>query len=72
MRHAAGPTRLAERQDVGAPGERAYDVFLRCFEAGLLIRTTGDIAALSPPLIIDEVHIDQIFDILGTAIREAA
>ena len=56
----------------GAAGQRAYDVFLRCFEAGLLIRTTGDIAALSPPLIIDEIHIDQIFDILGKAIREAA
>ena len=56
----------------GAAGQRAYDVFLRCFEAGLLIRTTGDIAALSPPLIIDEVHIDQIFDILGKAIKEAA
>ena len=34
----------------GAPGTRAYDVFLECFNSGLLIRVTGDIIALSPPL----------------------
>ena len=34
----------------GAPGKRAYDVFVDCFEKGLLIRVTGDIIALSPPL----------------------
>jgi beta-alanine--pyruvate transaminase len=56
----------------GEPTRRAYDVFLRCYEAGLLVRTTGDIVALSPPLIIDESHIDQIFDTLGKAIKEAA
>jgi beta-alanine--pyruvate transaminase len=56
----------------GEPTRRAYDVFLRCYEAGLLVRTTGDIVALSPPLIIDETHIDQIFDTLGKAIKEAA
>jgi beta-alanine--pyruvate transaminase len=52
----------------GAPGARAYEVFVDCFERGLLIRVTGDIVALSPPLIIKKAHIDQIFDILNTAI----
>ena len=56
----------------GRPAARAYDVFLRCYERGLLIRTTGDIAALSPPLIVGKQHIDQMFDTLGRALKEAA
>ncbi len=50
---------LESRAD--APGARAYEVFVKCFEAGLLIRYTGDILAFSPPLIIDEAQIEQIF-----------
>jgi beta-alanine--pyruvate transaminase len=45
----------------GAVGARAYDVFVKCFEAGLLIRVTGDIIAISPPLIITPGQIDEIF-----------
>lgn len=44
----------------GAPGQRAYEVFVKCFEQGLLIRVTGDIIALSPPLILEEEHIVKI------------
>ena len=44
---------------------RAFDAFLACYEKGLLIRTTGDIIALSPPFIIEKSHIDTIFDTLG-------
>jgi beta-alanine--pyruvate transaminase len=44
----------------GSPGARAYDCFLRCYQKGILIRTTGDIIALSPPLMIEENQIDQI------------
>src|SRR5690606_10931354 len=43
-----------------APAARAYGVFLRAYEQGLLIRTTGDTVALSPPLIITPAQIDQI------------
>ena len=56
----------------GLPGKRAYDIFLDCYERGLLVRTTGDIVALSPPLIIERAQIDQIIDTLRTAIRRAA
>jgi beta-alanine--pyruvate transaminase len=45
----------------GAPTKRAMEVFHRCFDEGLLIRVTGDIIALSPPLIIEKSHIDEIF-----------
>ncbi|MBV8882388.1 MAG: aspartate aminotransferase family protein [Chroococcidiopsidaceae cyanobacterium CP_BM_RX_35] len=54
----------------GKPGARAFDCFLRCYEQGLLIRQTGDIIALSPPLILQKEHIDQMFEILGSVIRE--
>ncbi|MBV8852715.1 MAG: hypothetical protein JOY91_04905, partial [Sinobacteraceae bacterium] len=48
------------------PGARAFEAFLRCFERGVFIRTTGDTIALSPPLIIENAQIDQIF----TTLRE--
>jgi beta-alanine--pyruvate transaminase len=46
----------------GAPTKRAMEVFHRAFDSGLLIRVTGDIIALSPPLIIEKSHIDELFD----------
>ena len=49
----------------GAPTKRAFAAFLDAYEHGLLMRTTGDTIALSPPLIIEKSHIDEIVDILG-------
>jgi beta-alanine--pyruvate transaminase len=54
------------------PGQataRAFDAFLKCYEAGLLIRTTGDTIALSPPLIIEKKHIDILFDTLSRVLK---
>ncbi|SCB26560.1 aspartate aminotransferase family protein [Rhizobium multihospitium] len=45
----------------GEPTKRAFTAFLKAYEKGLLIRTTGDIIALSPPLIIEKHHIDELF-----------
>ena len=54
-----GAIELAPRKD--APGTRAFDAFTRAFhEQDLLIRVTGDIIALSPPLIIEPSQIDEI------------
>ena len=53
-----GGIELAPRPD--APTKRAMEVFHRCFDEGLLIRVTGDIIALSPPLILGRGHIDEI------------
>ena len=50
----------------GAPTKRAFSVFLEAYERGVLIRTTGDIIALSPPLIIEKEQIDQIIDVVGS------
>ena len=45
------------------PGARAFEVFTRCFyDENVLIRTTGDIIALSPPLIVEKSQIDEIID----------
>lgn len=46
----------------GEPTKRAFNAFLNAYEDGLLIRTTGDIIALSPPLIISKEEIDILFD----------
>ena len=56
----------------GEPTKRAFNIFLDCYAKGLLIRTTGDTIALSPPLIIERSHIDQIIDTLRGAIQRAA
>ncbi len=56
----------------GAVGARAYDVFTDCFRKGLLIRVTGDVIALSPPLIVSKEEIGKIVSILGDAINRAA
>ena len=54
------------------PGARAFGVYLKCFERGLLIRTTGDIIALSPALIIEPKHIDELVGILSQVLKEGS
>jgi len=51
------------------PGARAYGIYLECFERGLLVRQTGDIIALSPPLVLERSHIDQMFGTLAEVLR---
>jgi len=54
----------------GSPGARAFDIYLKCFERGLLLRTTGDIIALSPALIIEPRQIEELFGLLAEALKE--
>src|ERR1700691_6357365 len=56
----------------GKPGARAFDVFLKCFERGVMVRQTGDVIALSPPLIVEIEQIARIVETLGSVIRETA
>ncbi len=55
-----------------APTQRALECYRTCFDRGLLIRVTGDIIALSPPLIIEKSQIGQIVDTLRNALNEVA
>jgi beta-alanine--pyruvate transaminase len=54
----------------GKPTARAYAAFQRCYEKGVLTRTTGDIIALSPPLIISKQQIDELVGTIGDVLRE--
>ncbi|HTT00639.1 MAG TPA: aspartate aminotransferase family protein [Steroidobacteraceae bacterium] len=53
----------------GKPGARAFDIFVKCFERGLLIRQSGDVIALSPPLIIERGQMQQMFETLASVLR---
>lgn len=58
-----GAIELSPRPD--APGARGYEVLVKALKAGLLVRATGDIIALSPPLIVSADEIGKLFEILG-------
>jgi beta-alanine--pyruvate transaminase len=53
-----GAIELAAR--AGAPGARGFETYLECFEAGVLVRQTGDIIALAPAFIVEDAQIDRI------------
>lgn len=56
----------------GAPTKRAFQALLNAYEKGVLIRTTGDIIALSPPLTISKGQIDHLFDTLADVLKNLA
>ncbi len=56
----------------GEAGKRTYEVFLDCFEHGVLVRQAGEILALSPPLIVEESQIQQIVEGVAAALRRVA
>jgi beta-alanine--pyruvate transaminase len=51
------------------PMTRAFDAFLKCFEKGVLTRVTGDVLAMSPPLIIEKPQIDELFGTLDDVMK---
>ena len=53
----------------GEPTKRAFSAFLKAYEKGILIRTTGDIIAMSPPLIISKSQIDELIGTLGDVLK---
>ena len=65
---AAGKATLDLYRDEGLY-QRAAEVFRACFDAGLLIRVTGEIIALSPPLIISRAQIEQTMQMIADVLR---
>ena len=55
----------------GQPTARAINIFRDCYDKGLIIRTTGDTIAFSPPLIVEEQQIEETLEIIKTSLREA-
>ena len=53
----------------GEPGKRGYDVYLDCYRNGVLVRQTGDILAISPPLIVEESQIQRIVEAIAAGAR---
>ncbi len=53
----------------GQPTKRAFSAFIKAYERGALIRTTGDIIALSPPLIITKGQINELIDHIREVLR---
>jgi beta-alanine--pyruvate transaminase len=52
---------LASRPD--AVGRRAYDAMVKAFnEENLVVRVTGETIALTPPLVVSEAQIEEIFE----------
>jgi beta-alanine--pyruvate transaminase len=51
------------------PGARAFETFTKCFERGLLTRQSGDVLALSPPLVVERPQIQQMFETLAAVLR---
>jgi beta-alanine--pyruvate transaminase len=53
----------------GKPGARAFAAFKKAFADGVLTRVTGDIIALSPPLVMEKKHIDELFGKLADVLK---
>jgi beta-alanine--pyruvate transaminase len=56
----------------GKPGARGTEIFLRCYQQGALVRAAGDNIALSPPLIIEQQQIDELFGVLTDVLKQLA
>ena len=56
----------------GAPGKRAYDIFMECFHNGVMVRPAGENVVVCPPFIVENEHIDRIVNVLADAIRKCS
>jgi beta-alanine--pyruvate transaminase len=53
----------------GKPGARAYERFLGCYEKNVMVRAAGDVIALTPPLIAEKKHIDELVGTLADVLK---
>jgi beta-alanine--pyruvate transaminase len=65
-----GAVELASRKD--AVGARGYEVMVECWNKGLYLRNSADSLAMSPPLIVERSHVDDIVSILSDVIKRIA
>ncbi len=55
-----------------APGKRSYDIFIDCFQHGVLVRPAGDNIVLCPPYIVDKAQIERMVGVVAESIRRNA
>jgi beta-alanine--pyruvate transaminase len=65
-----GAVELAPR--AGEPGARGSFCAQACYEHGVLVRASGDLIVLSPPLIIAEQEIEEIVASIRAALRRTS
>ena len=53
----------------GAIGSRGFETMKKAWDLGVMIRANGDTIAFSPPLIVENSQIDQMFDVTKQAIE---
>lgn len=53
----------------GAVGKRGFEAFVQCWERGVMVRCTGDVLAVSPPLIINRQQVEQLFGTIADVLR---
>ncbi|MDO9403090.1 MAG: aminotransferase class III-fold pyridoxal phosphate-dependent enzyme [Polaromonas sp.] len=53
----------------GLPGKRAYDIFMTCFQNGVLVRPAGENIVVCPPYIVEKAQIERIVGVIADAIR---
>jgi beta-alanine--pyruvate transaminase len=56
----------------GAPGKRAFDIFMHCYHNGVLIRPAAENIVICPPYIVEKAHIERIVEVVAEAIRKYA
>ncbi len=56
----------------GAPGKRAFDIFIDCFKKGVLVRPAADVLVLAPPFIVERTQIETMVGVLTDSIRAHA
>ncbi|MDO8372649.1 MAG: aminotransferase class III-fold pyridoxal phosphate-dependent enzyme [Pseudomonadota bacterium] len=66
----AGAVELASI--AGAPGKRAYDIFMDCFKHGVLVRPAADNIVICPPYIVEKEHIERIVSVVADSIKKNA
>ena len=54
----------------GAPGKRAFDIFMDCYHHGVLVRPAAENIVICPPYIVEKEHIDRILNVVADAIRK--
>ena len=56
----------------GAPGKRAFDIFMDCYHHGVLVRPAAENIVICPPYIVEKTHIEHIVGVVADAITRHA